>query len=107
MPVASPGHGNAVHCCVLLQAIWQQNINHSVKTMAAHSFDAVHGFLRFCLSLSQVLNEAMSDKQTRKSRAQALQVLGRLFQDAAMTAISGSPQVCTARVGCMYIHLFA
>ena len=37
----------------------------------------------------------MADKQTRKSRAQALQVLGRLFQDASVTAVAGSPQVCS------------
>ena len=35
----------------------------------------------------------MADKQTRKSRAQALQVLGRLFQQAALAATAGAPQV--------------
>lgn len=40
----------------------------------------------------KVLYEAMADKQTRKSRAQALQVLGRLFQQAALAATAGAPQ---------------
>jgi len=40
-----------------------------------------------------VLYEAMADKQTRKSRAQALQVLGRLFQQAALAATAGTSQV--------------
>ncbi|DBA91090.1 TPA: hypothetical protein ACH3X1_016055 [Trebouxia sp. C0004] len=40
----------------------------------------------------KVLYEAMADKQTRKSRAQALQVLGRLFQQAALAATAGTSQ---------------
>lgn len=46
-----------------------------------------------CVFFLQVLYEAMADKQTRKSRAQALQVLGRLFQQAALAATAGVPQV--------------
>ena len=52
--------------------------------------------------LLQVLYEAMADKQTRKSRAQALQVLGRLFQQAALAATAAaSAQVCPQLLVCI------
>lgn len=41
----------------------------------------------------QVLSEATATKQTRKARAQGLQVLGHLFQQAALAANANAPQV--------------
>lgn len=43
--------------------------------------------------LLQVLSEATATKQTRKARAQGLQVLGHLFQQAALAANANAPQV--------------
>ena len=41
-----------------------------------------------------MLSEATATKQTRKARAQGLQVLGSLFQQAALAANANAPQVC-------------
>ena len=49
--------------------------------------------------MMQVLYDAMADKQTRKSRAQALQVLGQLFQQAAATALAAAASASQVRFG--------
>lgn len=63
---------------LMLDAMWAANV-----------LDIENTLRHVC---KKVLYEAMADKQTRKSRAQALQVLGRLFQQAALAATAGAPQ---------------
>lgn len=57
-------------------------------------FDAKVECLLIVMFFVQVLSEATASKQARKSRAQGLQVLGRLFQQAALAANANAPQVC-------------
>ena len=57
-------------------------------------FHAKVGCLLTMMCFAQVLSEATASKQARKSRAQGLQVLGSLFQQAALAANANAPQVC-------------
>lgn len=61
---------------LMLDAMWAANV-----------LDIENTLRHVC---KKVLYEAMADKQTRKSRAQALQVLGRLFQQAALAATAAA-----------------